>query len=345
MAYSTTTPFNTPVDIPISSVINTDGTWTITSSFLRHNGNLGSFVYLEVPALIEGTTYRVTYTTTNYVGCTFRVLLGTSQGALQSSNGTFVENITHFGLKRLSFYATGPVNITSFKIELLTSVLVDTPLDPNTMRNSSWTLSFNPILNQWISFHSYLPNNYIQHPTKLIAKTNTSQLMLMNSGDYGKYFDEDVKPFIVEIVSNDNPLNTKVFDSITVNLDSVDSNNINTNTFFDSTIMYNEYQCTGTIVFDATNLTKKERNWNFNKFNDLVNNTNNAIFVKDWDNVSSTYPIDKVVNPLKIDVNKPWYQRGRMRDKYLAIRFIENNLLNQKLFCKFVTCTYRISNR
>lgn len=344
MSLVTTTPYNTPKDISISDVINTDGSWTKSLSGLHHNGNIGSYIYIVLPALIEGTTYRVTYTISNYISCEVRVLLGTSSGSTRSGNGTYVENIVFTGLKRISFFCTGILDITSYKIEVLTTITTDTPLDVSTMRNSSWTLSYNPILNQWISFHSYLPNNFIQHPTKLIAKRNDTQLQLLNSGDYGKYFDEDIKPFILEIIANDNPLDTKVFDSITVNLDS-SNGDINTNKFFDNGVLYNEYQCTGLITFDSTNLTKKERNWNFNKFTDLTNNTNNAIFVKDWNNVSTVYPIDKVINPTKIDNTKPWYQRGRMRDKYLAIRFIENNLENQKFLIKFVSCIYRRSER
>lgn len=344
MSYTTTTPFNTPINIPVTSVIGATGSWTINSSYLRHNDNLGSYVYILEPDLIEGQTYRVTFKVTNYVSCQVKVLLGSTSGTLRSSNGTYVQDLVFHGIKKISFYATGLLDVSYYKIETLENIVTDTLLDITTMRNDSWTLSYNPILNQWISYHSYLPNNYLQHPSKFLAKTNSSQLKLGNSGDFGVYFEEDIKPFILETVFNEYPTETKVFDSVHFNLDST-NDEVFTNTFFDKSIVYTENQCSGEIVFDLTNLTKKEKNWNFNKFLDITNNLSQKVFVSDWDSVQTSYPIDKVINVDKINSSKPWYQRGRMRDKYLAVRFISSNVTNDKLYCKFVSTFFRASQR
>ena len=212
------------------------------------------------------------------------------------------------------------------------------------VENKSFTLSYSPIAKQWLFEHSYLPNNYIIHPNSLLTKRNDTQIKQFNKGDYGRYFDEDIKPFIIETIFNEFPTETKVFDNLTINLKS-SINDISTNKFFDKVILSTEYQCSGEIELNLTNLTKKERNWMINKFSDLTNNLNIPLFSKNWNSIKDQYPIDKVVNNNKIDYNKPWFNRARFRDKFLKVRFIENNLENNKLMLNFVSAVYRPSQR
>lgn len=338
----------TLLDANILGNNTSSGNWNIVSNQLIHSNNLESYIDKSISELIEGDTYRVTYTAINYSSCQFRVALGSNEGTNQSTNGTYVQVFTHSGPNKIRFWSNGRVTISSYEVEHLATTITQTPIniqDSTTVENKSWTLSYDPILKQWISFHSYLPNNYIIHPTGLLTKRNDTQVQLVNSGDYGKFFDEDIKPWIIETVFNDNKLYTKVFDNITVNLESESSTEVATNKFFDNLILYNEFQSTGTITLDSTNLTKKEKNWMINKFTDLTNNNNSPLFVDDWTDISSTYPIDKVVNSNRIDNSKPWYTRARLRDKYLIVRFTENNQDNNQMSLKFILSIYRESVR
>lgn len=341
---------NQPLVIDLATNINSgsDGNWSISSGIATHNNNLGSYIDLVVPITI-GESYRLTYVVSSYGLCNFNSVLGDSNGAIHFATGTFIDTFTYTsGLPKLRFYSTGTVSINHYKLEHLATTIVDSPIDiTNTtkVQNKSWTLSYDPILQQWVSFHSYLPNNYLLHPTDLLAKRNDSQIKLLNSGDYGKFFDNDIKPWIVETVFNDNKLNTKVFDNITVNLESHTLAKVPTNKFFDSLVLYNEFQSTGNITLDTTNLTKKEKNWMINKFTDLTNNSSNSLFTEDWSSIGQYYPIDKVVNNAKIDNTKPWYLRARLRDKYLIVRFTENNLDNNRLNLKFILTIFRHSER
>lgn len=339
---------NTPILIDANTIGNnsSDGKWKIISTHLTHDNNLASYIDKEIPELIEGDTYKVTYIVTGFSLCSVRVALGSNEGTNHSANGTYIEVFVHSGLNKIRFWSNGIASISYYKIEHLVTTISQTPvvLDER-FENKSWTLSYNPILQQWISFHSYLPNNYIIHSTGLLTKRNDTQIQLINSGDYGKFFDEDIKPWIVETVFNDNKLYTKVFDNITVNLESNTSTEVATNKFFDNIVLYNEFQSTGLITLDSSNLTKKEKNWTINKFTDLTNNNVEPLFNKDWTNISSEFPIDKVVNTNKIDNSKAWYLRARMRDKYLVVRFIENNVDNNQITLKFVLSIYRESVR
>lgn len=349
MAVALTAFQDTPTTQPVIPFINngSNGSWNLGGSTISHTNDIGSYSYKTIGSLVIGATYRVTYTISSYTNCNVQVLLGDTAGTVRSSAGTFVEVLVLTGAnKRVSFYSTGTATISYYLIEQLVTTVVDTPVDISTMQNNSWTLSFNPILNQWISFHSYLPNNYILHPTKLLAKVNNDQIYLNNSGNYGQFFNGVVKPFIIETIFNEFKIETKVFDSIKVTMDSSTNGGVYDNTFFDSGVVYTENQCSGIISFTINqNVTRKEKDWNFNKFLDISKNIAQKIFVSDWNSVSSSYPIDKVVNVSKIDTTKPWYQRGRMRDKYLAVRLISSNTSQDKFTIKFITSSFRASQR
>lgn len=337
----------TQIDPNVVGNSSSTGAWKIVSTNLVHDNNLGSYIDLDEPIII-GDTYRLTYIISSYTSCSFRMDLGNTHGITRTSTGTFTEVLVHTGLPKIRFWSNGFGTISHYKLEHLATILTDTPIDPidgEMFENKSWTISYSPILEQHLSFHSYLPNNYIIHPSKLLTKRNDTQLKLFNSGDYGKYFDEDIKPWILETVFNDNALYTKAFDNITVNLESKSNSQVATNKFFDNIILYNEFQTSGVITLDTTNLTKKEKNWMINRFTDLTNNTSNSLFSEDWTDIASTFPIDKVVNSAKIDTSKPWYQRARFRDKYLIVRFTENNATNNEMTCKFIVSIYRTSER
>lgn len=341
---------NTPLNMDPNSIVNgnSDGRWIIGTQ-IDHINNRGSYASKSFPGLVVGHTYKLTYTIadTDFESCTLTPYLGDTAGTTVSGDGTYINTFVFSGTNRkLRFYATGFSSVSYYKIEELVTTIVDTPVDISTLENNSWTLSYNPVINQWISFHSYLPNNYLIHPVDFLAKINQSQIKISNSNDYGIFFDDTIKPFIIETIFNEAKINTKVFDSISVIMDTYEGGGVPINDFFSKGIVYTETQCSGLITFNiGNNVTKKEKNWNFNKFQDITNNLTESIFVSDWNDISSSYPIDKVLNVDKLDNTKPWYQRGRMRDKYLAVRFIENNLDNSKFICKFVVNSYRASIR
>lgn len=320
--------------------------WFFEGTALVHDSVVPGYVNKQYDFLEIGKQYRVTYTA-EHNDCSFRVGLGDQNGQIRNSSGTFSEDFTLSGNKILNFWSNGGVKITNIMIDELAYVDKDEIVDIDNqelIENKSFTLSYYPQGKQWISFHSYLPNNYITHYKSLLVKNNKSQIKLFNTGDYGTYLTNQIRSSIIEVVFNDSPLDTKVFDNLTINLKS-ESNGASTNKFFDSVILNTEYQCSGTISLDLTNLTKKERNWTINKFRDITNNTNNSMFSTLWSDIQTEYPIDKVINSNKIDNLKPWYQRGRFRDKFLKVRFTENNLENQKIICTFVSTVIRPSTR
>jgi hypothetical protein len=106
---------------------------------------------------------------------------------------------------------------------------------------------------------------------------------------------------------------------------------------------YYEQQTTNSntsIVID-----RKERDWHINDFRDMRINYLISMFTKAWTNIASQYPIDKVVNPPVIDINKDWYQQESFRDKYLIIRLRFTNFEDVELTTNFTLETEQNSIR
>ena len=216
--------------------------------------------------------------------------------------------------------------------------------DRDLFEDKSFTVSYDPISESWISYHSYIPSIYIQHPTDYLKFEDTLNIMKSNSEQY-----QSDMPFILEVVFNEEPLFTKVFDSISVNVESEYQGETD-NDFFDELYVYNEQQCSGQIILQTTglnvNLTKKEKDWHINKLLDMSTNIiPKVLFTNDWDDTKTEYPIDKVINTDFIDNSKDWWLRGRFRDKYFVARFKYNNLENKKILCNFVSSNFRVSQR
>lgn len=207
----------------------------------------------------------------------------------------------------------------------------------NEFINKSFTVSYDCIQNKWISYHSYIPKNYLNHSTNY----------LIYDGEIKRSEGSEYLPFILEVVVNENPLVEKVLDSITTNVTNEDRKR----RFFDEAIVYSSKQISGTIPFYSNNvlnpslLSHKEDDWNFKQFLDVSAENNLPLFTTDWNSLKLSYPIDKVINPLAIDNSKPWNKKGRIRDKYFVIRFTAKNLELTKIIINFVTSSYRISNR
>jgi hypothetical protein len=166
-----------------------------------------------------------------------------------------------------------------------------------------------------------------------------------------------VKPHVIEMATTNNPTIASVAESLHFITDAstyredtkeyVDQRY----TTFESGYLYNSYQTTDLLNFKVKDLNvsnmsvtsitenlnsclidRKERVWGINGFRDMAINrdTINApsLFSSKWEDIESEYYIDKVINPLAVDNNKSWSERGRLLDKYLAIRLFFSNLAN-----------------
>lgn len=241
-----------------------------------------------------------------------------------------------------------------------------------TGEDNSWTISFNLKKNTWGSWHSFMPNFYIQTTQWYFSWINGNNSIWRHNvlGNYQTYYGE-LKPFIIEYVLTDNILSNKLFDAITLQLESKKYDPISKTfydidrNFFNQLIAYNSRQCTGVLniivkdkespdfIFNQvqnTNLQniiadRNERNWSLNELRDMVSVKNAPMFISDIKELQDEYFIDKKLNNAIIDFNKDWTQIESFRDKYLVVRFIFNKFADIKLITNFTINDETISLR
>ena len=238
---------------------------------------------------------------------------------------------------------------------------------PQWFVNKSWTMSFSINRNAWISWHSYLPTNYIEAKIGFYSVDNkpsvyeTGKFIWKHNKRFSyQTFYGIYQPHIVEFVSADNPIQTDMYNSISfitkakqwdaTNKYFVDKRLVT----YDKAIVYNNYQCSGLINLltkrDQTSFNRDQESWDqqalldvnertysFNEFRDLVGDYDVPMFTKDWSNTDyqGDYYIDKIINPSSINLNKNWWEQDVFRGKHLTLRLFFSILDNVKLTTQF----------
>ena len=237
------------------------------------------------------------------------------------------------------------------KLKRFTALLLDSN---HFFRKSGWTISFS---NGWTSFHSYIPNMYINNNNKFFSILNDKyEIWLHNVKDSYLNFYGEQKPHIIDLIGFKNPVETSIYDNIMLQTNAYKGNVEQRYTTFNKIVIYNDRQSTGELDLKVLEnaptenymmdnlvniptrliIKKVNKDWRINGFKDLVININEPLFKTDWDSIKDNYFIDKVVNTDIIDINKDWNQQERFKDKYLGIRLIFDNKTNTKLVTNYV---------
>ena len=225
--------------------------------------------------------------------------------------------------------------------------------------DKSFTLSYSFHTGYWVSFHSYLPNYYLYTQNNVYSfddmvggfwKHNIHNL-------FHNYYGTQ-KPFLVDIVSYDNPLQDKIFSYLILQTQAskfdellgqfVDVRMVT----FNKLLAWNSRQAT--MLFDVkpksdeegaeswledqveqsqTTIlaSRSERDWSINDFRDYVVDYKKPMFRSDWNSIKDQYPIDKVLNLDAVSVDKDWSEMEYLRDKFLVIRLIFDNFSDVSL--------------
>lgn len=223
---------------------------------------------------------------------------------------------------------------------------------------NSWTISYSPILESWISYHSYTPNFYFNALDRFYSWVDNNRNIWRhnNWGNYQTYYNE-LYPHIVEYVVNTSPIQTKIWNDITIQT-KAQVYNSETKTYvedlyttFNKGIIYNDRQTTGELnlivkddsLYDENYLINQvessldnisiidrtEKNWFINDFRDIRVDYNQPI----WRKVNKD--IQKELNTNSLDIYKDWTQLESFRDKYLGVRLIFDKFADRNLITKF----------
>jgi hypothetical protein len=207
-----------------------------------------------------------------------------------------------------------------------------TDVDPNTVTNHGFTMSYSVLGNNWVFFHDYLPDFYF-HTREKLHLISAKNIFTANTGIPGMFLPvnaEDSLPngkFFVDVVFNSkeevtlDTLNwiTEVFDR-----GDTPKSPLEFQTLSHITI-WNTYQVTGRIPISAieqqyqiNNIRKTQSTWKFNEFRDMLIGRGATNFLLD---IFNNFAIDTTY----IDTNLPWYERKLLEDHYFVVRFEFSN--------------------
>ena len=221
--------------------------------------------------------------------------------------------------------------------------------DDTKFANRSWTIGYSPLTQMWVSFYSFMPGAYfnidngmysIQHSMDAAYLHNTSR-------HYRTFYGKTYKAIIeMGYPSQGNSgytdwtkINARVYKYAN------DISNEHPDVIFTHGLFYNDYQCTGKlplIIEDELKLTDIRKNWfsrevaksivirrtseywGINEIYDI--STQNKFFLTDdWSLTKAEFPIDKVIDPTKIDFNKDYKEVIQLRDTWLKARYFFDN--------------------
>ena len=238
-------------------------------------------------------------------------------------------------------------------------------LKPENLLDNSWTISYSPKLSMqvkdavWLSWHSYLPRMYLKNKDKFYSWiTERSFWKHGKLGEYQNFYGKHY-PFIIEFISAEKDLKTKIWDHLELFTEASKYDNTfqefkdDRFTTFNKAIFYNSRQSSGVLNLmvkdlktpsedyllqqvqnisgDTIIIDRDEKNWHINDIRDYVINQDHPLFTKNIEDLQTEYFIDKEVNIISIDHNKDWYDLESFRDKYLSIRLIFDNFDDVKL--------------
>lgn len=253
---------------------------------------------------------------------------------------TYDEIEKRFLITKKDFLPKPDINITYVNdnfivIENGKSKIIDVR-DTNYFYDLSWTLSFSILTDGFVSFHSYIPDNYIPFKNALFLNLDNNDIWKAHTkGIYTNYFNKQY-PHIVEFCIN-NVFIKHVYNMIRVALNTVIWNDelndyVHTNEhMFNKLLVYNERQCSGYIQLDLKdeysdleNPFYRTDSININYFRDISNpESGQPLFIQN-DTVDFKLS-NKLLNELSLNYNTDWHEEYYFKGKYLVIRLIIDN--------------------
>ena len=281
------------------------------------------------------------------------------------SNGYTYLGITFDKMYFIKVEQVYDIGVGDFIMETTTVDVTGFLYDEYIGSDASWTLSYSLKTNTWTSFHSYLPNFYLYNDNMFYSWKHGDNGLWKHKreGHYQCFYGDGFRqPFIVEYVSLSNPLVTRIWDYLefltTAKKYHVDYDQFYEDRYvtFNKIMLYNSHQNTGELTMEVKNtkllpenylfqqitnvasnivLDKNEINWSINNIRNKVDDYTLPMFNSTIEDIQSEYFIDKIINPLVMDMNKTWSQQEKFMDKYLVIRFIFDNFDNVKLIFNY----------
>ena len=240
--------------------------------------------------------------------------------------------------------------------------LVHPQTHPNIFDSASWTISYSPLTQTWVSFHSFLPNYYVAHNNYFSSGLNFGNTGIWNhllgSNQTFQVYYGALYPWIIEVPVKQN-YQTRMYEDFSYTLDvrrysnEYDYHYYQEN--FDTAVFYNDRESTGllNLITQQQNnqqqlielprftgsgvdvlATKSDYTWSINFFLDNLRE-NHTLPI--WTNATNN--VGKSLNTSAFNYQPSF--KNRIRGQYLIARLSQNNESRLKyIFQHFVSDSY-----
>lgn len=291
--------------------------------------------FLPYKIIEDFPAFELTDNTVVGVGC---------QSIYDNSNGTVYFTKRDFKLRPEWIGQVTYIGEDNFQIRSAVIKLGD----PRYFSNASWTVSYDPKIKAWISFHDWHPNfllpsknNFMSIQDSAIWKHNT------RSDSYCNFYGQDF-PFEIDLVTpTGQTVNTLksieyLMEVYTWDQDEVDRFHV-LDFNFDRAIVYNTEQISGELrlnltpknnaplintypIVNPTSIdilySKEEQKYRFNQFWDIVDDRGEFSTAARnlWNTEENGYI--RSINQLAVNYNKPLHQRKKFRHYQSNLKLI-----------------------
>ena len=131
--------------------------------------------------------------------------------------------------------------------------------------NPGFTISYNEMLGAFESFYDYVPGIYLQYGRRLMSVSpfERNKSYIHNEGVMCTYYDQPTYPSVIQMIFSAREGNS-IFNNLSYTSELTDSSGVDIyNESFNSIQIKNEYQDTGLLVLDNTNLKRRMRTWRY----------------------------------------------------------------------------------
>jgi len=297
----------TGTDYPVKNLVHNYGVGVTSVYDSRHKR-----------AIIHKRDYKITdFYATNFVA---------TQGSIVDTPGTLWFNGTNFFYNKYEFEVGPDTILVNFN-------------NSTFFENKSFTISYSFLSNSWISYHSYFPY-YLYSDANSFYSDNCYK---HNEGNFQTYYGTKYN-HILDFIAINHPVESKITTNIcyTATASNETSGVFNpVNATFNKLIAYNSRQSSGyqdvvikspfelNIDNNQVRAVNVDNKWRINDLRDITIDSAQPVWSKNWNDISSSYWIDRVPN--NIDYLKSPYETSRLRDHYLGLRLFFNPSFNYKI--------------
>lgn len=226
--------------------------------------------------------------------------------------------------------------------------------------NKSWTISYNFFIKAWVSFHSFMPNYYIEGMDYYISGFNgtasTSWIHNETNKSY-QVFNGKLYPFTVQTITKPD-IHKNNINSIEYGLDVIRYHNefdpfYSIDKTFNKAVVFTQNQNSGYLDLnyhdkrnlnvlqqypiqnvDSTSIrvTNSDGIWRINTFYDIVSNRLNNMPI--WTNNCAN--TEKQLNQKALDYQTPDLNKRRIRGEYSRVRLTNDKESNYKFIFKWL---------